>query len=109
MGVWGKLNIGNQAHSAAGRRFTIRLFQRKPEMGCLDPLAHFLRQFREKLPNHIVRCEPIGVLRFEILFTNDASGVDKEKSGMCHSLILARRIRVQNAETGNDLGAGIGE
>jgi hypothetical protein len=28
---------------------------------------------------------------------------------MRHSLILARRIRVQNAETGNDLGAGIGE
>ena len=109
MDVWGQLNVGNQAHPAAWHNFTIRLFQREPEMRRLDPLAHFLRQFGEKLSHYIVRREPIGVLHFEILFTNNAARVDKEKSGMRHPLVLPRRFHVQDAEAGNDLGTGIGE
>src|SRR4029077_2751679 len=42
-------------------------------MGRFDLLTHCLRQLGKKPPNHIVRRESVGVLRFEILFTNNGN------------------------------------
>jgi len=62
MDIRGKLNIGNQAHPAARRHFTVRLLESQPQMGRIDLLAHLLGQFGEKLPNYVVRREAVDIL-----------------------------------------------
>ena len=53
MGVRRKLNIGNQAHPAAWHNFSIRLFQRKLEMGRLDLSGSLPPSIRGKaFPSH---------------------------------------------------------
>jgi len=72
-------------------------------------LAHILGQFRKKLPNDVVCCKSVGVLRFEIFFANHAALVYVEKSGIRHALGHSLRFRVQHLEAANDFGLRVSQ
>src|SRR5215469_1836370 len=74
-----------------------------------DFLANFLGQFREELPDHVVRCEAVRVVRFEVLLPNYAAVISVEKSWKRHPLGHALRFCIQDVEAANDLGIGISQ
>src|SRR5579859_736561 len=74
-----------------------------------DILAHFLGQFRKKLPNDVACCKSVGVLRFEIFFTNHPALVYVEKSGIGHSFDHSLRSRVKHLEAANDFGLRVSQ
>src|SRR5712692_2391018 len=74
-----------------------------------DGLAHFLGQFREKLPNDIVRREAVRIFGFEIFLANSAALVDIEKSGVRHPFGHPLRFCVKDVKAANDLGIRVGQ
>src|SRR4029077_17231233 len=78
--TWWKLDLSGQGDAAPRDHGAIGLRQGEPKMRRSDILAHFFGQFREKLPNDVVRRESIRVLGLKILVTDDALRVDIEES-----------------------------
>ena len=72
-------------------------------------LAHFLRQFREQLPNDIIRRKAVRVFCFEILLANYTAVVNVEKSRMRHPFVHALHFCIQDVKAANDFGIGIGQ
>jgi hypothetical protein len=67
-----------------------------------DILGHLGAQLRKKFCNNIIRRQTIRVLRREILFANNAVGVDVEESGVGHSFGHSLGFAIEHVEAAND-------
>ena len=102
-------HLRGQRDTVPGKRDAIRLRNRELEVGCFEAVRDFFAKLRKEFNNHVVPGKPLAVLRFEELFSNHATSVDKEISRASHALELTRGLDVENLVGANDPGIGIGE
>lgn len=104
-----KLGFDDQVNPASRKRSAVGLFDQKPQVRGLDVVRHPLGQFREKLADHVVRREAILIFCFKEFFADCAFGIDEKEAGQRHPLTDPSRFFVENLESSDDLGIGIGE
>src|SRR5260370_36571137 len=104
MDIGGEAHLGDEGNARAGNAGGVRLFEGQSKMGGLDRFYNFLAQFREKLGNNAISCEPLPIFGLEELFSNDSVGINKIISRAGKALLHACSFSIEDAIGFDGLG-----
>src|SRR5882724_9416580 len=104
-----KFDFGNQTGPATWYDTVIGLCNSESEMRGFDLLGHLRTQLREEFCNDIICRQSICVLRCEILFANNPTGVDVEEPGVGHTFSHSLGFAVEHVEAANDFGIRVSQ